>query len=61
MAMSERLKRAGLWASPIRPPTVPAGTARLRVAFTAAHEESDIDRLLRALANENARRPASAM
>jgi 8-amino-7-oxononanoate synthase len=61
MAMSERLKRAGLWASPIRPPTVPAGTARLRVAFTAAHEESDIDRLLQALANENARRPASAM
>lgn len=61
MAMSERLKRAGLWASPIRPPTVPAGTARLRVAFTAAHEESDIDRLLQTLATENARRPASAM
>jgi 8-amino-7-oxononanoate synthase len=61
MVMSERLKRAGLWASPIRPPTVPAGTARLRVAFTAAHEESDIDRLLQTLATENARRPASAM
>jgi 8-amino-7-oxononanoate synthase len=61
IAMSDRLKRAGLWASAIRPPTVPAGTARLRVAFTAAHEESDIDRLLDVLAKEDARRPASAM
>ncbi len=61
IAMSERLKRAGLWASAIRPPTVPAGTARLRVAFTAAHEDSDIDRLLDVLAKEDARRPASAM
>src|SRR6185312_1294296 len=59
--MSERLKRAGLWASAIRPPTVPAGTARLRLAFTAAHEDSDIDRLLDVLAKEDARRPASAM
>ena len=61
IAMSERLKRAGLWASAIRPPTVPAGTARLRLAFTAAHEESDIDRLLDVLAKEDARRPASAL
>ena len=61
IAMSERLKRAGLWASAIRPPTVPVGTARLRVAFTAAHEDSDIDRLLDVLATEDARRPASAM
>lgn len=61
IAMSERLKRAGLWASAIRPPTVPAGTARLRLAFTAAHEESDIDRLLDVLAKEDAWRPASAM
>jgi 8-amino-7-oxononanoate synthase len=61
IAMSGRLKRAGLWASAIRPPTVPVGTARLRVAFTAAHEESDIDRLLDVLTSEDARRPASAM
>jgi 8-amino-7-oxononanoate synthase len=61
IAMSEHLKRAGLWASAIRPPTVPVGTARLRLAFTAAHEESDIDRLLDVLAKEDARRPASAM
>ena len=61
IAMSERLKRAGLWASAIRPPTVPIGTARLRVAFTAAHEDFDIDRLLDVLAKEDARRPADAM
>ncbi len=61
IAMSGCLKRAGLWASAIRPPTVPIGTARLRLAFTAAHEESDIDRLLDVLTSEDARRPASAM
>jgi len=61
IGMCEGLKRAGLWASAIRPPTVPVGTARLRVAFTAAHEDSDIDRLLDVLATEDARRPASAM
>ena len=29
----------------IRPPTVPAGTARLRFAFTARHDDADIARL----------------
>jgi 8-amino-7-oxononanoate synthase len=61
IAMSERLKRAGLWVSAIRPPTVPVGTARLRLAFTAAHEEPDIDRLLEVLASEDARPRADAM
>ena len=46
LLMSGELRRAGLWAAAIRPPTVPNGTARLRLAFTAAHEDSDIDRLL---------------
>jgi 8-amino-7-oxononanoate synthase len=61
LAMSARLRSAGFWAVAIRPPTVPAGTARLRVAFTAAHEESDIDRLLDVLAEEDVPRRASAM
>jgi 8-amino-7-oxononanoate synthase len=61
IALSDRLKRAGLWASAIRPPTVPAGTARLRIAFTAAHEESDLTRLLEVLAAADARTPAGAM
>jgi 8-amino-7-oxononanoate synthase len=60
-AMSTRLRRAGFWAVAIRPPTVPAGTARLRLAFTAAHQEADIDRLLEALDEEDTPRRASAM
>jgi 8-amino-7-oxononanoate synthase len=43
---SERLRKAGFWATPIRPQTVPKGTARVRLAFTGAHIESDVDRLL---------------
>ncbi len=61
LAMSARLRQAGLWASSIRPPTVPANTARLRLAFTAAHQESDIDRLLDVLAGEHAPRRARAV
>ena len=43
------LREAGFWATAIRPPTVPQGTARVRLAFTAAHDETDINRLLDAL------------
>jgi 8-amino-7-oxononanoate synthase len=49
LALSKRLREAGFFATAIRPPTVPAGTARLRLAFTAAHTEADIDALLDAL------------
>jgi len=61
IAMSYRLRQAGLWANSIRPPTVPPGTARLRLAFTAAHQETDIDRLLDVLAGEHAAPHARAM
>jgi 8-amino-7-oxononanoate synthase len=61
LAMSKRLREAGFWAVAIRPPTVPAGTARFRLAFTAAHERSDVDRLLEILAEEDVPRRASAM
>jgi 8-amino-7-oxononanoate synthase len=47
---AEALFRQGLWVTPIRPPTVPAGSARLRVTLSAAHEPGDVDRLLEALA-----------
>lgn len=47
---AEVLRRAGLWVTPIRPPTVPAGCARLRITFSAVHEDQDVDRLLEALA-----------
>jgi 8-amino-7-oxononanoate synthase len=43
------LRRRGLYVRPIRPPTVPDGTSRLRIALSAAHEEEHVDRLLDAL------------
>ncbi|MGK3123680.1 8-amino-7-oxononanoate synthase [Candidatus Pantoea formicae] len=49
LALSQRLAQAGCWVSAIRPPTVPPGTARLRITLTAAHHTDDIDRLLEAL------------
>jgi 8-amino-7-oxononanoate synthase len=45
LALSERLRGAGFWATAIRPPTVPQGTARVRLAFTAAHDDEDATRL----------------
>lgn len=50
LAVMEGLSARGLWVPAIRPPTVPEGTARLRIALSAAHTESDVDRLVRALA-----------
>jgi 8-amino-7-oxononanoate synthase len=47
---SARLLEAGFLVVAIRPPTVPAGTARLRVAFSAAHSESQVDALAEAVA-----------
>jgi 8-amino-7-oxononanoate synthase len=49
VALSTALWERGLWAPAIRPPTVPAGTARLRLSLSAAHTAADIDRLLAAL------------
>lgn len=43
------LRQAGFWVSAIRQPTVPAGSARLRITLTATHQEDDIDALLDAL------------
>ncbi len=48
--ISEALFEKGLLVPAIRPPTVPEGTARLRITLSAAHETGDIDRLLEALA-----------
>ena len=49
LSLSSKLREAGFWATAIRPPTVPQGTARVRLAFTAALDDADIDRLLEAL------------
>ncbi len=46
LAASAKLEGAGFLVTPIRPPTVPAGTARLRFTFTAGHADADIDQLV---------------
>jgi len=50
LAVSDALWREGIHVPAIRPPTVPAGTARLRVSLSAAHTADDVGRLLAALA-----------
>jgi 8-amino-7-oxononanoate synthase len=45
LAASALLEQEGFLVVPIRPPTVPPGTARLRFAFTAQHPDAEIDRL----------------
>ncbi len=49
LKMSQILEQQGILVTAIRPPTVPKGTARLRVTLCAEHEEKDVQRLLSAL------------
>lgn len=49
VTMSEKLRARGLLIGAIRPPTVPAGTSRLRITLSAAHSEDEVDRLLQEL------------
>ena len=50
VALGQALMARGLWVGAIRPPTVPVGTARLRVTLSAAHTEAQVAQLLAALA-----------
>ena len=49
LAASDALKARGILAVAIRPPTVPPGTARLRLTFSANHTDAHIDQLIAAL------------
>lgn len=49
LAVAKALEERGVWVSAIRAPTVPPGTARLRIALSAAHTTEDVARLRDAL------------
>ncbi len=44
--MAKKLHENGIYVKPIRKPTVPAGTERIRFSFTAAHRKEDVDRVI---------------
>jgi 8-amino-7-oxononanoate synthase len=50
VALSTRLRERGFLVGAIRPPTVPAGTSRLRITLSAAHSVEQVERLLEQLA-----------
>ena len=49
MLLADKLKALGFWITAIRPPTVPANSARLRITLTANHHTDDIKMLISAI------------
>jgi 7-keto-8-aminopelargonate synthetase-like enzyme len=61
LAVGASLRRARVWAPAIRPPSVPPGTARLRLTVMATHEDRHIDWALEALADARNLVPAASV
>ena len=53
MQVGQQLRAAGFLVGAIRPPTVPVGTGRLRITFSANHSEEQVDQLVAALDSLN--------
>ena len=49
MGIAASLYSEGLWVGAIRPPTVPVGTARLRVTLSAGHTQQEVEQLINAV------------
>jgi 8-amino-7-oxononanoate synthase len=49
LELSEGLRERNIWVAAIRPPTVPQGTARLRITLSASHSVADVTRLIEIL------------
>ncbi len=54
---ADELRKRGIWVPAIRPPTVPAGSARLRVSLNAEHTQTDVMDLMMALTDIEATLP----
>ncbi len=59
LALSATLWREGFFAPAVRPPTVPPGTSRIRFSLTAAHTESEVNRVTAAVKAWQGRNPVS--
>ncbi|MGN6369537.1 MAG: 8-amino-7-oxononanoate synthase [Phycisphaerae bacterium] len=49
LAAADYLRDRGIWVPAIRPPTVPRGSARLRISLMATHTDADVEQLLHAM------------
>ena len=52
VALAEGLFEEGILATAVRPPTVPKGTARLRLSVTLAHEKEHLDKAAKVIASK---------